>query len=214
MTHHMVNVSTQLEVKQKLEGDHTIKDVMWTTLQQLVNRYGNRIIGLKSVIGDDGSIDYLDLSPYVIQQDEEGTVSMMMFKTNHANDSIKQAGFGSDYGIRNIWLDMSAEFFKPHVGATKLANFFGKKQGPKALESPGKSIFTEISKSAVVELQRKTKQQIANLKPTSDSSSGSSSNELKSQVKRIQDNEKELMTPARSPWTIAHPSPPTPTPNK
>ena len=82
----------------------------------------------------------------------------MRFNDVEAEQSLKDAKFTvPDFAIKCPWIDMGASFNKLHVADTKLSSFFKKGTGPKALETPEKTYFDEITRALVKDVKDKFK---------------------------------------------------------
>ena len=84
-----------------------------------------------------------------------GVVVGLGFAGDVSSDQLKAAAFGPEFGVKNIWLDQGAEFKRPHVADTKLASFFAKNQGPKALVVPSKGFWDQTVEQVVKEVSAK-----------------------------------------------------------
>ena len=130
-----VSMATQLEMRQKLSSDHQVKDIMWGVLQKLNTKYGERLASMANEVSLLGAINYLELSPHSVKTSDEQIVTDLDYGGTEANATLKAAGFTNLFHIKNLWLDMCAEFVKPGISGTKLSSFFNKGSGqtPNAL---------------------------------------------------------------------------------
>ena len=155
----IIQTETQLELKTKLSKDTNVKDIMWQILGRLSTRFGSRLRNgdLGAAINQTGEVDYLSLSPYNFSADANHVITEMHFGTSPALPTLTDAKFDeTSYGIKNVYIDMQASFFKAHTSPTHLHTFFAKKVGPKLLESPNKGdTFEILSKQCVQEFQEK-----------------------------------------------------------
>ena len=107
-------------------------------------------------------------------------------------DTLKDAKFGQEFGVSKIWLDLQAEFKRPHIQGTKLASFFGKNAGPKALINVNKGYWDQT----VVEVARGVTEKIskANSAKKEGASKSAASNDggaTRLKIHSIKDDEKE-----------------------
>ena len=98
----------------------------------------------------DGSVDYLQLSPYDLTVDLEKKITKLEFFAIESDVDIAAAGFTDDFGVKTVWLDMQATLCKPHVAPTRLESFFVRGNGPQKIESisKGSTLSTITTKAA------------------------------------------------------------------
>ena len=98
----------------------------------------------------------MQLSPYDITCDDEKTITALAFSEVESDVDIAAAKFNTDYGVKNVWLDMQATLCKPHVAPTKLESFFSKGKGPKALDAVSKgSVLEQLTNQTTEEFQKR-----------------------------------------------------------
>ena len=191
----LIMAATQLDIKQKLGGEHHLRDIVWNLLKKLNDRYDKRLANLKDNISINGAVNYLGISPYnfnTVGADEEGESRLqdLKFGDVKCNNMFKEAGFDSSFTIKNPWSDLGAQFFKNCVAPTKLEVYFAKGAGPKAKQSPCKgNLFESMTAMCKQEYDAKIKKKLAAeaiLDFAADGTSSSKEGQVAEKVKEIE----------------------------